>query len=337
MGSKRGYETIERQWMLLKLMTHHKKGTKHFQQALAAEGFEVTLRTIQRDLNGLSRFFPLLNDEEKIAGWSWSEDAQIFDIPGMSSHTALVFKMIKLHLRKMLPVYCIESLQPYFKKAETVLKEREQPSEFMKWPDKIARISRYLTLEAPKIDHQVLKTVYEGLLSEHQLEISYKNRQGNSQSETKIHPLGLVHVDNVAYLVCTFWNYDKQLKIALHRIISAKLLDDKAQIPAGFSLDEYINRSWYSDVSTNQDLIQLECLFDKDVAVHLDESPLASGQILEKYDENYMKLSAEVKNSMQLRWWLMGFGDLVTVLKPENLRNEIKNTLTSALKQYNST
>ena len=99
MGNKTSRETLKRQWLLLNRISNKRKGTRFFQNALKEEGLEVSLRTIQRDLNDLSIYFPLQSDEEKIAGWRWAEGARIFDIPGMDSHAALVFKMIRLHLK----------------------------------------------------------------------------------------------------------------------------------------------------------------------------------------------------------------------------------------------
>ena len=126
MGSKKSHETLKRQWLLLNLMPHRgRKGTKYFQEALREMGLDVSLRTIQRDLKELSRQFPLVSDEERVSGWKWSEDAAIFDIPGMDPHAALAFKMIDLHLGKMLPESCLNFLSPYIKRAGEVLSQLE--------------------------------------------------------------------------------------------------------------------------------------------------------------------------------------------------------------------
>ncbi|MEA3333171.1 MAG: transcriptional regulator, partial [Pseudomonadota bacterium] len=176
MGSNKSHETLKRQWLLLNRMPHRgRKGTKYFQESLREMGLDVSLRTIQRDLKELSRQFPLVSDEERISGWKWSEDAAVFDIPGMDPHAALAFKMIDLHLGKMLPESCLNFLKPYGKRAGEVLSHLEDGG-IAKWPKKIARISRHLTLEPPEIDRLVLSAIYDGLLLERQLEISYCNR-----------------------------------------------------------------------------------------------------------------------------------------------------------------
>ncbi len=325
MPSRRSHETLKRQWLLLNRMPHHgRKGTKYFQEVLREMGHDVSLRTIQRDLKELSRHFPLVSDEEKISGWKWSDDAAAFSVPGMDPHAALAFKMIDLHLGDMLPESCLNFLKPYGKRAGEVLTQLESGS-VAKWPKKIARISRHLTLEPPKIDRAVLSTVYDGLLLENQLELTYQNHAGTRTQPAQIHPLGLVFVDNIAYLVCTFWNYEDPRQVALHRIESARPLDESANIPANFKLKEYIDAGNFF-FPQGDGTIQLKCRFDPQVAKYLEESPFNQTQKLESQTNGQVLLTAEVEDTAQLRWWLLSFGVQVEVVGSQELRQQMKET-----------
>jgi len=332
-GSNKSHETLKRQWLLLNRMPHRgRKGTKYFQEVLREMGLDVSLRTIQRDLKELSRQFPLVSDEERISGWKWSDDAAIFDIPGMDPHVALAFKMIDLYLGNMLPESCLNFLKPYGKRAGEVLAQLENGG-VAKWPRKIARISRHLTLEPPKIDRLVLSTVYDGLLLEKQVEVSYRNRIDTKTQQAQVHPLGLVFVDNVAYLVCTFWNYDDLRQIALHRIDTAHILEDPAKIPTDFNLNEYIVAGNF-DFPKSDGSLRLECLFDPYVATHLDESPLSRSQELQQQSDGQILLTADVEDTAQLRWWLLALGDQVEVVGPKKLRDEIGMILRNGANKY---
>ena len=333
MGSSKSHETLMRQWLLLNRMPRRgRKGTRYFQEALQEMGLDVSLRTIQRDLKELSRHFPLQSDEERISGWKWSEDAASFDIPGMDPHVAVAFKMVDLHLKNMLPESCLNFLRPYSKRAGEILSKLEDGG-VARWPHKIGRISRHLTLEPPEIGNSVLGAVYDSLLLERQLEIAYHNRADTETEKGIIHPLGLVFVDNVAYLVCTFWDYQDIRQIALHRIHSAKLLDDPSQIPDDFKLKTYIAAGNF-DFPQSERTIQLKCLFDPYVAKHLAESPVNNTQELVSQEDGRVQLTVEVEDTAQLRWWLLGFGAQVEVVAPESLHNEILQILTAAIKQY---
>ena len=333
MGNNKSYETLKRQWLLLNRMPHRgKKGTKYFQEALRELGLEVSLRTIQRDLKELSRQFPLVSDEERISGWKWSEDAAVFDIPGMDPHAALAFKMVDLHLEKMLPKSCLGFLRPYSKHAAKVLNQLEDGG-IARWPKKIAKISRHLTLEPPEIDQFILSTIYDGLLLEKQLEISYCNRVSNETQRMTIHPLGLVFVDNVAYLVCTFWQYHDLRQIALQRIDSAQLLEEPAQTPPEFNLEEYIAAGSFA-FAQGEGAIQLKCLFDANVAKHLEETPLNNTQTLLPQNNGQIQLTVNIEDTAQLRWWILGFGDQIEVVAPQSLRKDISQQLNDAVKKY---
>ena len=333
MGSKKSYETMKRQWLLLNRMPHQgRKGTKYFKEVLCEMGHDVTLRTIQRDLKELSRHFPLVSDEEKISGWKWSDDAAAFSVPGMDPHAALAFKMINLHLEDMLPESCLNFLKPYGKRAGEVLSQLEDGG-VAKWPKKIAKISRHLTLEPPKIDRTVLSTVYDGLLLENQLEITYQNHAGARTPQAQVHPLGLVFVDNIAYLVCTFWHHEDPRQLALHRIESARVLNESANIPPKFKLKEYIDAGNFF-FPQGDGVIQLKCRFDPHVAKYLEESPFNQTQKLEAESDGQVLLTAEVEDTAQLRWWLLSFGAQVKVVDPPELRQQMKETCRNMALRY---
>lgn len=85
---------------------------------LASQGFEVTARTLQRDLQEISRIFPLTVDErEKPFGWSWKRNARSFDLPGLTVAEALTWAIAEQHLKNLLPVSVMDLLQPHFNAA----------------------------------------------------------------------------------------------------------------------------------------------------------------------------------------------------------------------------
>ena len=59
----------------------------------------------------------------------------------------------------------------------------------------------------------------------------------------------------------------------------------------------------------------------------LRERPLAPDQQLEPGGDNGFVLRASVADTMRLRWWLLGFGDRITVLGPDRLREEMAATV----------
>ena len=69
-------KTLLRQWEMLKLLpkTPEPQVTvKHLREGLAAAGFDVDERTIQRDLKALADIFPIdVQDRSPPFGWRWN-------------------------------------------------------------------------------------------------------------------------------------------------------------------------------------------------------------------------------------------------------------------------
>ena len=79
--------------------------------------------------------------------------------------------------------------------------------------------------------------------------------------------------------------------------------------------------------------IKLKVLFDKSAAAHLYESPLSLDQKLTEQEDEVL-VEAEVLDTQQLRWWLMGFGDLIEVVAPKSLRKEFAETARNMASYY---
>jgi predicted DNA-binding transcriptional regulator YafY len=69
--------SLYRQWQILsRLSTGKWMGTRELQEILQREGIDITLRTIQRDLNQISQRFPIENNGAVPQGWRWRSDAR---------------------------------------------------------------------------------------------------------------------------------------------------------------------------------------------------------------------------------------------------------------------
>ncbi|RTK97304.1 MAG: WYL domain-containing protein, partial [Lysobacterales bacterium] len=75
------------------------------------------------------------------------------------------------------------------------------------------------------------------------------------------------------------------------------------------------------------DDIELHAVLSRELEVLLRERPLAPDQQLEAAGDHEFVLRARVADTMRLRWWLLGFGDRITVLGPDRLREEMAATV----------
>jgi predicted DNA-binding transcriptional regulator YafY len=327
--------TLSRMIAMLRHIPRHprKIDTTSLLQRLEGAGYQISLRSIQRDLNELSAILPLVSDKAKPQGWSWQADADQFHLPVLDPQAALTFHLVERHLQALLPESTMDYLNPWFRTANAVLAENDNG--MTQWPDKVRVLPRGLRLQSPRIHPEVHAALYDALLEERQVMIRYLQRQATEPKEYRVHPLGVVVRDSVIYLVCTMWHFSDVRQLALHRMQSATILDERSCRPEGFSLDAYIAAGEFGYPESGEKIF-LEALFARSAAAHLTECALSNDQQIVPTDGDVVRVCATVLDTKELQWWLLGFGDQVTVLSPPALRDKMCATAMTMAAQYTS-
>jgi len=318
-------DTLMRQWQMLRLIPRQpsKISTTALMQHLADEGFTTTSRTLQRDLVRMSSIYPLLcDDRDKPFGWSWSKDANVHEVPGIDSDTALAFYLAEKHLEPLLPRTTIKRLGPHFKRAAEVLDQADADKGNPAWRNKVRVLHRGPGLKNPPIASDVQSAIYDALLRNRRLDVDYLPRGKNEARQYEINPLGLVLKDGLFYLVCSMWDYPDIRLLTLHRMHKAVTLDIPCATPDGFDLDDYI-ASGELDFAIGGE-IRLKARINRQIAIHLEERPLHEDQQVTQCGDNSYLLDTTARDTNELRWWLLGFGSNIEVLAPDDLREEFK-------------
>jgi predicted DNA-binding transcriptional regulator YafY len=191
-----------------------------------------------------------------------------------------------------------------------------------------------MPLLAPQVNEDAARVTYQGLLDGKRLRMTYVSRAAAEEGDRdyEVNPLGLVVRGNLIYLVCTLWNYEDIRQLALHRVKSAEMTDIAATRPTDFDLHRYIEQGAFQ--YPVGPMIQLKVKFTRGAAAHLYETPLSADQVIEEADAEHAIVTASVRDTAQLEWWLHGFGDLVEVLEPPSLKASVASTLARAVSKY---
>ena len=323
--------TLIRQWEMLKLLGSQWMKASEIASRLEDEGHQVSVRTVQRDLKELSVIFPIeLNDKNpRDYGWRWMKGAHL-DIPGMNMSEALAMRLVETHLKQLMPSSMLEALQGVFSQAKSRLEQVPNPSG---WVKKVKVVHPSQPLIPPKVDEAAQDAIYKALLENRRVKASYRRIGSEESKEYVLNPLGLIMRGAVSYLVASAWDYEDIRLYALHRFEKAEVLSDAARAPEGFDLDKAI-ASGFADFSELAKPIRLEMLCDESSAAYLGETPLSEDQQIGPEEEGWVRISATVNDTWQLRWWLLSKGSGIEVLSPEGLRTEIAESLEEALSNY---
>lgn len=332
-GKSATKDTLIRQWEILRRIPAHGCGTtvRKLAELLKDEcDISVTGRTVERDLDMLSGIFPLdCNDISKPFGWRWMEKGSI-GLPGLDLCDALSLLVARDALRQMLPATMLEALEHKFSEAESKLRA-SSVSRLETWPDKVRYVPPALACLPPKILPEVLKTVQIALLADRQVAVSY-NSPDSGLSDLTLHPLALVHRGPVVYLVATAFDYPDTRMYAMHRIAKASASDEPANRPKDFSIDKYLADGALEFCPSEP--IQLKARISEALAHYLGEAPLNESQKITRNKRGRMVLTVQIRDSWQLRWWILSQGEGLVVLRPETLRKEIALTVETTYNEY---
>ena len=324
---KKTRETMYRYLVMLQAIPREPAsiGARGLQDRLADDGLDVSLRTIQRDLRQLEGLpaFPLVSrGEGKTIRWSWEKEAAALELPAITPQQALAFRLAEEHLSPILPPTTLGFLAPHFQRARNVL-QSAWGTPAAAWSKKVRFIGRGPALSSPAINRDVQLTVSEALFADRQIHVLYRPRGKTEPKRYILAPQALVFRDGMGYLVATTQGDDQVRQFALHRIIKAYALTSPSRRPFDFDLDMYLYEKSEFGYPVSSKNISLKALFDADAAFHLSERPLSKDQRLRTRPDGQVLVEATVRDTQELRWWLLGFGDGVEVLGPPSLRKDL--------------
>ena len=214
--------------------------TGELSERLEEQGYSVTMRSIQRDLEKLSVEFPLMVDESsRPHQWSFDRETTMDIIPALDLPAALTFELAQAYLKPLLPPRALSHLKPHFDEAHrTLLRERNPLGQ---WPNHVRVINRGLGGQRPAIDADVLETVTEALLREYKCKLTYQARKWPEPETITVHPLGLIFRDPNVYLIGTIDCREGIRQLVLHRATTGELVEEPVDRPEDFDLDFYIH------------------------------------------------------------------------------------------------
>lgn len=328
-------ELVMRQMAMLNLVPRSKPGisTSDIESILNDQGFKVSRRTLQRDLERLSAIYPLVSEVQGRANyWRYAERGAQVLVPGMDLHTALTLKLTERYLQPLIPQRVRAFLEPYYPQADQVL--QNHPSRLKSWTEKTRAISMGLPQVAPEINDEVWSVLTQSIVDQTLCEVSYQPLRRQEPKTYRISPLAIVLRGPVTYLLAVYEGYQDIRQMAMHRFSHARSLAESSVIPEGFCLDTYISEGHFGMLNGGTPAqVDLELAVTAPMLRILREAPLSENQQVIETPAG-TRVRCTLPENQDLYRWLLSHLEEVTVIAPVAVRDKVKRDLNQALERY---
>ncbi|WP_201592529.1 helix-turn-helix transcriptional regulator [Psychrobacter sp. Pi2-51] len=328
--NRHGAATTARQWQVLSQLQRNRwVGTTHIYEQLMMAGFDISLRTVQRDLNALAKRFPIEKNNANPQGWRWCDDAPLQSLPHMNLSQAVAFNMVEANLTQLLPPVILDELFPWFDLARRQLKNSKVTHS---WIDRVRIEPATQPLIAPHIDLDSKDNIYHALFYQLQIKACYTRSNKSQAGEYILNPIAIIQRGVIIYLLATRTDDPETVirTFALHRFASVDILESSAKTPDEFQLDTYLDAGGmgfshplFRELADHGKNTPIELQFTKQAGKSLTESKLSDDQTVTLNDGDTLTVQATVNLTSQLVWWLRGFGSGLLNAKPELLHQAV--------------
>ena len=319
---------IIRQWQLIRFL---ESGSDRTVAELAQE-LKCSERTIWRDLQDLeSAGFPLVGQKEggKSCVGLAEEGRSGFSLPVSYS------ELISLYLARgcwqsLKGTPFQESLNSLFAKIQPSL-----PAPMRLFLEELERAlsSRPLDSEDHAPPKPRIEQITQAIMDRQTLEIQYHSLSKDKVQTRKIDPYRLRHQEGGLYLIAYCHLRQKVLTFSLERIRAARPTSETFVLPEGFSLEENGKDSFGG---LRGEPMQVKILFSCRQASWIAERLWHPSQKMQYQLDGSLLMSLEVADTLDLKRWILGFGQEAEVLEPKELRQAIRQEAEALLTQYSA-
>jgi predicted DNA-binding transcriptional regulator YafY len=307
--------TILRQLTMLRLIPKYPSFilSKQVHQTLHDEGFSVSKRTVERDLDNLASLVGIdFTDSPEGFKWAYLKTAKEFT-PALTPSEALLLCIAYRQIIDVLPFTCISDIEPKFLKAEETLARNEK---FKNWHERVKIITFGLPLKAKPIDDEIRCSVYDSMLNGERLSIEYQKESEVINYTLNTH--GLIIREHTHYLVATkIESPDTFQLFKLSRVKSAsRSFEDNLHCKS--DIKAYLNSNVSGYILSNSP-IKLTLLATGPALSMFMEANLAKDQtvtIIEQSPQQVAQVVATVEFTHELIHFLLGFGKWIRVTSP---------------------
>lgn len=207
---------------------------------------------------------------------------------------------------------------------------REQIQKTMDWMQKQPKDEKYL---------RTLATLTEVWVSRRQVKIAYQSLPAEKATERTIEPYFIqpAAAGHSSYIIA-YCHRTKSLRtFKIERIEAIEATFESYTIPPDFDANEYLGSSWGITVDSEGEIIRQETIklkFNPEIARIAEETTWHPSQITQRQPDGSAIVTMNLSIAVELLSFILGWGEKVEVLEPEELREKIIETAREVLNVY---
>ncbi len=181
----------------------------------------------------------------------------------------------------------------------------------------------------------IFNSVARGWAEGRVVEIVYQSSAGESRT-TRVRPYLLepFAAGRSIYLIGHDETAGAMRTYKIERIRQAILTMDRYEIPDDFDPAQFLANSWGIWSSDTTPPVNVRLRFDANVARRVRETTWHRSQLLTDLPDGRVELSLRVAGIIEIRPWILSWGDQVEVLEPPELRDVVATALRGAAGRY---
>ncbi|MBA3534911.1 MAG: WYL domain-containing protein [Ardenticatenales bacterium] len=319
----RSLEETKRVSRILELVQMIAISRKRYLRRDLADHFEISERTIQKDLDVIRHGLKLslVHSQE---GYYFEEFPQLPTLQ-FSFAEALALLLVVQAAQQVSGIGATE-LAPAVARLKTLF-----PQEFAHLLHHI--IAQPMITVRKEHRQQMLLLLNQALVEHCKVRITYETRsRGGNISERIVHPYHLMPYVRSWQLIAYCERRHEPLIFKVDRILEATLLyeETRYRIPNDFSLEEYLGATWGMMRGQAGEPVSVRLHFSKEAGSWVSEEHWHPSQSSEILDDESVLFSLYIAITPEFVNWLMYYGDRVKVLEPVELRERLAQKHLSA-------
>jgi predicted DNA-binding transcriptional regulator YafY len=185
--------------------------------------------------------------------------------------------------------------------------------------------------------HLYVSRLHEAIAGQHFVQFQYGDFDWNKHFNLKrqgefytVEPIGVVWQESYYYLIAFIGEEAYPRNFRIDRMRNVEILNRTFE-DRRFDLNRYISGSLNMFGAGEYIPLTLKC---KHSVMKNMVDEFGSEFLSRKFDEEYCTIKITAKDNPGLVYWLMKWGTSVEVIKPEHIREAVRQELNSALKMY---